>query len=356
MTTLTTPRPSTSPDLRQRRSIRRAIQTTWIQHRAALLSFAFIFAVIVTAIVVCQIYTHGSYASYVNHGCVARPINHVPCGDLDNALQNMNDVFTGLLIVLGVLPMLVGAFVGAPLLSNEFESGTFRFTWTQGTGRTRYFLTKFGVLALFFTIVTFVIGILFGNWYAHPFEVTGADSHWQGGLFDTTGWMLAAWSLFALACGSFLGVITKRTVSAIATTAFVVSALLGAAYEVLPRLLKLWTLSSSKILAIGLNYGSLNGGQLEAGLNGRWVVGGYLTGPKGQVLNRASANNIFDRALSSNGGSVGAARWLSNHHYTLWTTYQPSSHFWVFQSVEVVVVLGLAALFIWGTVRRIGRS
>jgi hypothetical protein len=356
MTTLTSPRPSISPDLSQRRSIGREIQTTWIQHRAALISFAGIFVAIVAAIAVCQIYTHGSYASYVNHGCVARPINHVPCGDLDNTLQNMNDVFTGLLIVLGVLPILVGAFVGAPLLSNEFESGTFRFTWTQGMGRTRYFLTTFGVLAVFFTIITLVIGILFGNWYAHPFEVTGADSHWQGGLFDTTGWMLAAWSLFALACGSFLGAVTKRTVSAIAATTFVVSALLGAAYEVLPRLLKLWTLSSSKIPASGLNYGSLSGGQLVAGLNGKWTVGGYLTGPKGQVLNSVSANKIFSRAMDIGRGSVGAARWLSNHHYTLWTTYQPSSHFWVFQSVEVVVVLGLAALLISGTVRRIGRS
>jgi hypothetical protein len=356
MTTLTTQRPSISPDLSHHRSIGRVIQTTWIQHRAALISFAGILVAIVTAIAVCQIYTHGSYASYVNHGCVARPINHVPCGDLDNTLQNMNDVFTGLLIVLGVLPILVGAFVGAPLLSNEFESGTFRFTWTQGMGRTRYFLTTFAVLALFFTIITLVIGILFGNWYAHPFEVTGADSHWQGGLFDTTGWMLAAWSLFALACGSFLGAITKRTVSAIAATAFVVAGLLGAAYEVLPHLLKFWTLSSSKIPASDLTYGLLNGNQLIRGLNDNWVVGGYLTGPKGQVLNSVSANKIFDRALSSNGGSVGAARWLSNHHYTLWTTYQPSSHFWVFQSVEVVVVLGLAALLIAGTVRRIGRS
>jgi hypothetical protein len=134
-------------------------------------------------------------------------------------------------------------------------------------------------------------------------------------------------------------------VSAIAATAFVVAGLVGAAYEVLPHLLKFWTLSSSKISASGLNYGSLSGGQLVGGLNGSWAVGGYLTGPKGHVLNSVSANKIFDRAM--NRGSVGAARWLS---------YQPSSHFWVFQSVEVVVVLGLAALLIAGTVRRIGRS
>src|SRR5262249_28337251 len=36
------------------------------------------------------------------------------------------------------VPVLLGAFTGAPLLSRELESGTFRFAWTQGAGRTRW--------------------------------------------------------------------------------------------------------------------------------------------------------------------------------------------------------------------------
>jgi hypothetical protein len=36
------------------------------------------------------------------------------------------------------VPVLLGAFSGAPLLSRELESGTFRFAWTQGAGRTRW--------------------------------------------------------------------------------------------------------------------------------------------------------------------------------------------------------------------------
>ena len=34
--------------------------------------------------------------------------------------------------LLTFLPGLIGMFVGAPLLAREFETGTFRFAWTQG--------------------------------------------------------------------------------------------------------------------------------------------------------------------------------------------------------------------------------
>ena len=40
--------------------------------------------------------------------------------------------------LLFAVPVLLGAFVGAPLLARELETGTFRFAWTQGAGRTRW--------------------------------------------------------------------------------------------------------------------------------------------------------------------------------------------------------------------------
>ena len=35
-------------------------------------------------------------------------------------------------------PLLIGAFAGAPLIGRELETGTFRYTWTQGVGRVRW--------------------------------------------------------------------------------------------------------------------------------------------------------------------------------------------------------------------------
>ncbi|MGD0605948.1 MAG: hypothetical protein ABSA53_20450 [Streptosporangiaceae bacterium] len=39
--------------------------------------------------------------------------------------------WTGALVV----PALIGAFAGAPVLARELETGTFRYAWTLGSGR-----------------------------------------------------------------------------------------------------------------------------------------------------------------------------------------------------------------------------
>ncbi len=39
--------------------------------------------------------------------------------------------------LLQVIPALIGAFVAAPVLARELETGAFRYAWTQGFGRAR---------------------------------------------------------------------------------------------------------------------------------------------------------------------------------------------------------------------------
>jgi hypothetical protein len=44
--------------------------------------------------------------------------------------------------LLMAVPLLIGAFVGAPVLARELETGTFRYAWTLGVGRPRWTLAK----------------------------------------------------------------------------------------------------------------------------------------------------------------------------------------------------------------------
>ena len=44
--------------------------------------------------------------------------------------------------LLMILPGLIGVFVGAPLVAREFESGTFRFAWTQGRSRVQWIVSQ----------------------------------------------------------------------------------------------------------------------------------------------------------------------------------------------------------------------
>jgi hypothetical protein len=91
-----------------------------------------------------------------------------------------------------VLPVLLGAFAGGPLLSRELDSGTFRFAWTQGAGRTRWALATLLVPAIALTAATGA----FTAHYATPVTVpsgsaTSGDG-WVIRLFTRDGAALTA--------------------------------------------------------------------------------------------------------------------------------------------------------------------
>ena len=60
------------------------------------------------------------------------PAGSSACADLITDFNFMNHVVVGG-YVLQAAPALIGAFVGAPVLARELETGTFRYAWTQGS-------------------------------------------------------------------------------------------------------------------------------------------------------------------------------------------------------------------------------
>ena len=73
--------------------------------------------------------------------------------------------------------MLIGAFVGAPVLARELETGTFRYAWTQGFGRWRWTLAKLVPLAVVLAVAAGVFSLLL-NWYYQPYFAAGNQSLW----------------------------------------------------------------------------------------------------------------------------------------------------------------------------------
>src|SRR6266568_3194185 len=65
-----------------------------------------------------------------------------------------------------VVPVMLGVFLGAPVLAREFETGTFRFAWTQGCGRLRWAVSRLVLLAVLVTAVAWAFTELF-TWYYH---------------------------------------------------------------------------------------------------------------------------------------------------------------------------------------------
>jgi hypothetical protein len=332
-----------------------------IQHRAALITIFVAFVVLVIAIIFGRDAVKTSYASYLAAGCtLAHPIDLGVCANTSNQFADIPS-FTPLVIALRLFPLVIGAFIGTPLVAREMESGTYRFAWTQGVGRTRLLLVTLAMLALVLTPVAVVLGFLLGGWYIHPYAVINiaVGSHWQSGLFTTTWWMTPVWTLFALALGAFVGAVVKRTVAAIAATVVIIGGVLVAAGQFIQRIYGVGAVTSSRILINGMHTGPINMSASQGqGPAGSWLVRGWYTGPGGRVLGTKAAVRVSDHVNSfdSKAGASAASRWLALHHYKYWVSYQPAGHFWMLQAVVGLVVLVVAALCVLGTVGSIRRS
>ena len=350
----------------QRVSWLRLMRVALIQHRAALITIFVAFVVLVIVIVIGRDAVSASYTSYLAAGCtLAHPNNVQVCVNTSNQFADIPS-FTPLVIALRLFPLVIGAFVGAPLVAREMESGTYRFAWTQGVGRTRLLLVTLAMLALIVTPVAVVLGFLLGGWYIHPYAVINiaVGSHWQSGLFTTTWWMTPVWTLFALVLGTFVGAVVKRTVAAIAATAVIVGGILLAVGTYLSRIFGIGAVASSRMLLNGMNSGPLNQMATQGqGPAGSWLVRAWYTGPDGHVLGIKAANRVsvhVNSLFESKGGANdphAPTRWLALHHYTYWVAYQPADHFWILQAVVGLVVLAMTALCGFAAVRCIrGRS
>ena len=126
--------------------------------------------------------------------------------------------------MLQAVPALIGAFVGAPVLARELETGTFRYAWTQGFGRWRWTLAKLVPLAVVVTAAAGALSVLF-SWYYQPYLAAGNQarslselSPFSSGLFDLRGVAFAAWTLAAFAIGALAGMLIRRVVPAIVAT------------------------------------------------------------------------------------------------------------------------------------------
>ncbi|WP_066374318.1 ABC transporter permease subunit [Herbidospora mongoliensis] len=109
------------------------------------------------------------------------------------------------------LPLVMGVFLGAPLLSREYERGTHQFAWTQSVTRSRWLAPQVITAAVLGLATTgLVTGLIWWSLRTLPHELTG--------LLPFT------WTLFAVALGTFWSAVTRRTTVAMGSAFFGVAA------------------------------------------------------------------------------------------------------------------------------------
>jgi ABC-type transport system involved in multi-copper enzyme maturation permease subunit len=118
---------------------------------------------------------------------------------------------------LGVVPVLLGVFVGAPLLSQDLENGTAKLVAGQSAGRVRWLATKLGITALVVVVATGLLTAAFGWWWS-PVRATNIIDWTSGTVFDTTGPVPVALTLFTITGGVVIGMLLRRTLMAMVVT------------------------------------------------------------------------------------------------------------------------------------------
>jgi hypothetical protein len=150
---------------------RRMAWVTWRQHRIALGGVATLLGALALYLWQDGLRVHHAYAA----ATVCHPASSYAC---QNLVINFNTAYGPttytIATLLQVVPALIGAFVGAPVLARELETGTFRYAWTLGVGRRRWTLAKLVPLAVAVTAAAGAFGLLF-SWYYRPFFADGGN-------------------------------------------------------------------------------------------------------------------------------------------------------------------------------------
>jgi len=212
----------------------------------------------------------------------------------------------GIVVAVLALPVLAGLFAGVPWVAREFESGAFRFTWTQGTGPRHWLLGTFGALVLLAAVSAAIYGAAASWWYqvAQWQEGTSIWS-WRWSSFELTPLSLAGWTVLAMALALLCGVLIRRVLPAM--IAFLVT--LGACAYLSETWLRPW------LFGIGTTVQQVSW-STSAGWppsTTTYTVQSWLQTPSGRrVTDLSAANNV--------------SAWIAQHHYTSWVAYQPHNH------------------------------
>ena len=321
---------------------RRMAWVTWRQHRFALAGVAVFLGGLAIYLWIVGRQLHRAYAAALT----CHSASTVACIDRISRFNGLNhDLLGG--YVLQPVPALIGAFVGAPLLARELETGTFRYAWTQGFGRWRWTAAKLTALALVVVAAAGAISVLF-SWYYEPYFgapnaalTLRAWSPLDAYLFDLRGIAFAAWTLVAFAIGGLAGVLIRQVVPAIAATLAAYTGLALAAGMFL-RQHYLTPLATTRL--------SLPSSAWI--LSQWWTKGGKVVftpwPPDSLALHICPPSVVGSGKSKSQFDAI--VQCFNQHGYAFWHSYQPASRFWTFQWIEGSWLLALSALLIATTV------
>jgi ABC-type transport system involved in multi-copper enzyme maturation permease subunit len=283
--------------------------------------------------------------------CVSLTANFIKTIKADQVYPAL--FFVGILILV-ILPAVVGAFWGAPLVARELEAGTYRLAWNQDVTRTRWMAVKLGLVGLATIATAGLISLLF-SWWAAPINAVGGFPNnfsqfvrMTPLMFAAQGVAPAAWAALAFVIGVLTGILARRTIAAMAITILVVVLLQFLwPHFVRPHLITpdratapITALSLNSMLVSNHNAVTVAINQPgTAYLPGAWVVGNASLTPSGKQFDLPGTPS----SICAKGSPQQCQTWIASHHLTQVVRYDPASSFWPLQWIEASALLLIAA-------------
>jgi ABC-type transport system involved in multi-copper enzyme maturation permease subunit len=297
------------------------IWVSWRQHRSqAITGLGLLCALLIYGLVL-GLQMRTSFGSHNLATCLAQS-QGAGCTNavvaFDNSFGSLVNI--GFWSVLLLLPGLIGAAVGAPLLARELEMGTWRLAWSQTVPRSRWLTIKLAVAAAGLTVLGAAMTLII-TWYRAPMDrLTG---HFVHNAYDYEGLVFTAYILFAFGLAVLAGQLLRRSIPALllALVPWVVIRIV-VEFVLRPHFMTPLTYRQSCSLGCGNNIGD-------------------------DVLSVPPATGHIGNLL---------IKVLSNTGNLTVSQYQPASRYWAFQSIEagiyVALTLAVLGLAVWLLHRR----
>jgi hypothetical protein len=341
------------------------IWLTWRQFRIQAITAATALAAFAILLAATGPHLASLYASSKITGC-----HGFACGAAANAffgqLAGLNTVvyLLGIGLIL-IAPAIIGIFWGAPLISREFEARTFNLAWTQGVTRTRWLAVKLALTGLAAMAVTEALSLIY-TWWADPISKAigvsaSAPQLFSEGMFSSVifashGITPLGYAAFAFALATAAGVLTRRTLPAMAITL----AIFAAAQIAMPLLVRPHLVPASRttvgIESADLVYGSLTA-DVVPGHPSAWILSSQALNPAGQPVSAipAACNNANPSGEKGGTSAITPAQCMQSRGYREAISYLPTSRYWPLQWIETGIFLALALALAWFCFWRLGR-
>jgi ABC-2 family transporter protein len=254
-------------------------------------------------------------------------------------------------ILLGFLPLFAGLFWGAPLVAREVEHGTHRLVWTQGISRRRWALVKFGLVGGGVGLVAACYALLV-TWWRAPLDQASGQRFQD--VFDLEGLVPVGYALFALALGVFAGVLTRKSLTAMAIT------LAGFLAARLPVSL----LARPRFLAPLERTFPVAGTTAPNQLSGDWILRAGVYDAQGTLRSGGTSGTTFGDSAQAVCGTPPDAppdpllqQCLANYGPGAYNQelFHPAERFWLFQGIETALFVALAALLLLAAIHWVRR-